>query len=105
MTLWGAVKCSKLTNSILKRKAKASYLTGAMKTAQSLNKMTEKSIPPSTAFTADSALSVHLGLNLPTEDFLNSLVDFDTFTKEIKKKNSVHFMIMNELPLRFLKLL
>ena len=50
LTLWRAVKCSELTNSILKRKAKASYLIGAMKTAQNLNNMTEKCIPHSTAF-------------------------------------------------------
>ena len=101
------MKCSKLTNSILKRVAKASYLTGAKQAAQKLNKMTEKSFSPpsSVSFTADSALSVHLGLNSTTEDLLNSLFDFDTFTKERRMKNIVHFMVMNKLLLvRFLGL-
>lgn len=101
------MKGSKLTNSILIRVAKASYLTGAKQAAQKLNKMNKKSFSPpaSVSCTADSALSVHLGLNSTTEDLLNSLFDFDTFTKERRKKNIVHFMIMNQLLLvRFLGL-
>ena len=74
-----------------KEKAKAFYLTGAKKTAQNLNNMTEKCIPHSTAFYRRLCTKCPLRIEFNNRGFSKFPIWFWHFYEEEKKETYCTF--------------